>query len=168
MCGVETRTLRLKLPPLTVVGATTDPDRLPRPLRDRFPIQLVLESYSAEAELVAILEAEAARNDLDDRRPRPPSTLARAAIGTPRKALNLLRRAADACLARTRQPGGEIRPGGARAPPDHGERRADAPSKPWALDASAASIPVNARLSTCCVRGVAVRSGPRVSRRSWT
>jgi Holliday junction DNA helicase RuvB len=100
LCAAEVKTLRLKLRRLTVIGATTDPDRLPRPLRARFGVQLVLESYG-EAELIEILEAAAARQDLDIDTAAA-ATLARAALGTPRRALSLFRRAADACLARTR------------------------------------------------------------------
>ncbi|MFP3032386.1 MAG: Holliday junction branch migration DNA helicase RuvB, partial [Wolbachia sp.] len=53
--GPSTRTLRIDLPPFTLIGATTRLGLLSAPLRDRFGIPLHLEFYSFE-ELVDIIK----------------------------------------------------------------------------------------------------------------
>ncbi|MCP4877047.1 MAG: Holliday junction branch migration DNA helicase RuvB [Gammaproteobacteria bacterium] len=91
--GPAARSIKLDLPPFTLVGATTRAGLLTSPLRDRFGIVQRLEFYSAEdlgriimrsAGLLEIrLEAEGARE------------IASRSRGTPRIANRLLRRARD-------------------------------------------------------------------------
>ena len=91
--GPSARSLRLDLPPFTLVGATTRAGALTGPLRDRFGIMQRIEFYPPDelAEIVrraaAILQAE-----LD---PEGAAELARRARGTPRIANRLLRRLRD-------------------------------------------------------------------------
>ena len=47
--------------PFVIIGATTDPGKLTKPLRDRFGIHLILEDYSKE-EIVEILKRYCIRN----------------------------------------------------------------------------------------------------------
>jgi Holliday junction DNA helicase RuvB len=91
--GPAARSIKLDLPPFTLVGATTRAGLLTSPLRDRFGIVQRLEFYSAEelghiimrsAQLLGIqVEAEGARE------------IASRSRGTPRIANRLLRRARD-------------------------------------------------------------------------
>ena len=91
--GPAARSIKLDLPPFTLVGATTRAGLLTSPLRDRFGIVQRLEFYSAEelghiimrsAQLLEIqVEAEGARE------------IASRSRGTPRIANRLLRRARD-------------------------------------------------------------------------
>jgi Holliday junction DNA helicase RuvB len=91
--GPAARSIKLDLPPFTLVGATTRAGMLTNPLRDRFGIVARLEFYTGE-ELGAIvrrsagllgvaLEAEAG------------AEIARRSRGTPRVANRLLRRVRD-------------------------------------------------------------------------
>lgn len=52
--GEEARSIRIDLPPFTLVGATTRAGSLTSPLRDRFGVHLRLEYYS-EQELAQII-----------------------------------------------------------------------------------------------------------------
>ena len=99
--GVATRTLTLKLEPFTLLGATTEPDRVIAPLRARFGFQEELEPYETE-DLVAmaVRAAEKEHLALD---PAAALVLAGAAHGTPRELLRLFARVGDAAMARTRQ-----------------------------------------------------------------
>ena len=91
--GPAARSIKLDLPPFTLIGATTRAGLLTAPLRDRFGIVQRLEFYSAEeltrivrrsAQILGIgCEAEGA------------SEIARRARGTPRIANRLLRRVRD-------------------------------------------------------------------------
>ncbi len=91
--GPSARSIKLDLPPFTLVGATTRAGLLTSPLRDRFGIVQRLEFYSAEdlcriilrsANLLEIpLEADGAHE------------IASRSRGTPRIANRLLRRARD-------------------------------------------------------------------------
>jgi Holliday junction DNA helicase RuvB len=91
--GPAARSIKLDLPPFTLVGATTRAGLLTSPLRDRFGIVQRLEFYSAEelghiimrsAQLLGIqIEVEGARE------------IASRSRGTPRIANRLLRRARD-------------------------------------------------------------------------
>ena len=91
--GPGARSVRLDLPPFTLVGATTRVGLLTPPLRDRFGIQLRLDYYRAEelslivkragALLGASMTAEGALE------------IARRSRGTPRIAGRLLRRVRD-------------------------------------------------------------------------
>ena len=85
--------LRIDLPPFTLIGATTRADLLTGPLRDRFPLVHQLEFYSvAEVEQVLLRAAEVLRTRLE---PDAGREIAVRARGTPRVANNLLRRVRD-------------------------------------------------------------------------
>jgi len=91
--GPAARSIKLELPPFTLVGATTRAGMLTNPLRDRFGIVARLEFYG-EDELAAIVTRSArllnARIDAEGAR-----EIARRARGTPRIANRLLRRVRD-------------------------------------------------------------------------
>ncbi|GFY65507.1 Holliday junction ATP-dependent DNA helicase RuvB [Trichonephila inaurata madagascariensis] len=91
--GPSTRTLRIDLPPFTLIGATTRLGLLSAPLRDRFGIPLHLEFYSFE-ELVNIIKrgARVLSTEIEENAAREIACRAR---GTPRIALRLLRRIRD-------------------------------------------------------------------------
>ena len=91
--GPSARSIKLDLPPFTLVGATTRAGLLTSPLRDRFGIIQRLEFYST-AELCSIVSRSAAilgcEIDSDGA-----LEIARRARGTPRIANRLLRRVRD-------------------------------------------------------------------------
>ncbi|WP_133510569.1 Holliday junction branch migration DNA helicase RuvB [Candidatus Thiosymbion oneisti] len=91
--GPAARSIRLDLPPFTLVGATTRAGLLTSPLRDRFGIVQRLEYYSPE-ELTLIVQRSAAilglPTEADGAR-----EIARRSRGTPRIANRLLRRVRD-------------------------------------------------------------------------
>ncbi|MCK7607027.1 Holliday junction branch migration DNA helicase RuvB [Geobacillus stearothermophilus] len=91
--GPDARTLRLDLPPFTLVGATTRAGALSAPLRDRFGVISRLEYYRVD-ELAHIVERAAAilRIIISS---EAASEIARRARGTPRIANRLLRRVRD-------------------------------------------------------------------------
>ena len=91
--GPGARSVKLDLPPFTLVGATTRAGMLTNPLRDRFGIVARLEFYSAE-ELERIIQRSASLLEVEM------STdgaieIARRSRGTPRIANRLLRRVRD-------------------------------------------------------------------------
>ena len=91
--GPAARSIKLDLPPFTLIGATTRAGLLTAPLRDRFGIVQRLEFYSPE-ELTAIVRRSARIMgipcELDGA-----EEIARRARGTPRIANRLLRRVRD-------------------------------------------------------------------------
>jgi len=91
--GPAARSVKLDLPPFTLVGATTRAGMLTNPLRDRFGIVARLEFYSAE-ELTRIVKRSAAllKIVLD---PEGALEIARRSRGTPRIVNRLLRRVRD-------------------------------------------------------------------------
>jgi Holliday junction DNA helicase RuvB len=91
--GPAARSIKLDLPPFTLVGATTRAGLLTSPLRDRFGITQRLEFYSA-ADLAAILRRAAGilGVGIDT---EGALELARRSRGTPRIANRLLRRVRD-------------------------------------------------------------------------
>jgi len=91
--GPAARSIKLDLPPFTLVGATTRAGLLTSPLRDRFGIVQRLEFYSAE-DLEAIVHRSAGILNLpiEDEGAVAIATRAR---GTPRIANRLLRRVRD-------------------------------------------------------------------------
>lgn len=91
--GPAAHTMRLKLKPFTLVGATTRAGLLSSPLRDRFGIQERLELYSKE-ELERIVRRSAGIMDIPCTR-KGALEIAGRARGTPRVANRLLRRARD-------------------------------------------------------------------------
>ncbi len=91
--GPGARSIRIDLPPFTLVGATTRSGLITRPLRERFGIPLRLLFYEP-AELALIL-GRGARVLAFDLRPEGAAEIARRARGTPRVAMRLLRRIRD-------------------------------------------------------------------------
>src|SRR6266853_5126532 len=91
--GPAARSVRIDLPPFTLVGATTRSGLITRPLRERFGIPLRLLFY--EPEELALIVARGARILAFDLEPDGAAEIARRARGTPRVAMRLLRRIRD-------------------------------------------------------------------------
>ncbi|HEY0661155.1 MAG TPA: Holliday junction branch migration DNA helicase RuvB [Lysobacter sp.] len=91
--GPAARSIKLDLPPFTLIGATTRAGLLTAPLRDRFGIVQRLEFYSAE-ELTRIVRRSAQILDISCA-PDGAGEIARRSRGTPRIANRLLRRVRD-------------------------------------------------------------------------
>ncbi len=91
--GPSARSIRLKLPHFTVIGATTRLALLTAPLRARFGAVYHLDFYDIEAmrqivrRAARVLDVEAEQEGVDE--------IARRGRGTPRVALRLLRRVRD-------------------------------------------------------------------------
>jgi Holliday junction DNA helicase RuvB len=91
--GPAARSVKLDLPPFTLVGATTRAGMLTNPLRDRFGIVARLEFYS-DLELQRIVDRSAALLKVEIS-PDGALEIAKRARGTPRIANRLLRRVRD-------------------------------------------------------------------------
>lgn len=91
--GSEARSIRLDLPPFTLIGATTRAGSLSAPLRDRFGVPLRLEYYGIDP-LTEIVSRSADVFDVAIERDAAVE-LARRSRGTPRIANRLLRRVRD-------------------------------------------------------------------------
>jgi Holliday junction DNA helicase RuvB len=91
--GPAARSIKLDLPPFTLIGATTRAGLLTSPLRDRFGIVQRLEFYTPE-ELGAIVRRSARILGIACD-PLGAAEIARRSRGTPRIANRLLRRARD-------------------------------------------------------------------------
>ncbi|TBR13758.1 MAG: Holliday junction branch migration DNA helicase RuvB [Lysobacter sp.] len=91
--GPAARSIKIDLPPFTLIGATTRAGLLTAPLRDRFGIVQRLEFYSTE-ELTKIVQ-RSARILAIACHPDGAAEIARRARGTPRIANRLLRRVRD-------------------------------------------------------------------------
>jgi holliday junction DNA helicase RuvB len=91
--GPSARSIRLKLPRFTVVGATTRLALVTAPLRARFGAVYRLDYYDLEA-MRSIVERAAGMLKVDVE-PGGVEEIARRARGTPRVALRLLRRVRD-------------------------------------------------------------------------
>ncbi|NKE06417.1 MULTISPECIES: Holliday junction branch migration DNA helicase RuvB [Mesobacillus] len=91
--GPSARSVRLDLPPFTLVGATTRAGSLSAPLRDRFGVLSRLEYYN-EKQLtdIVVRTAELLETDIDW---PAAQELARRSRGTPRIANRLLKRVRD-------------------------------------------------------------------------
>ena len=96
--GTGAKSIRLNLPPFTLVGATTRIGLLTNPLRDRFGVIQRLEPYST-AELKKIIERSAAVLDIEIS-PSGAEEIAKRARGTPRIANRLLRRVRDFAMVK--------------------------------------------------------------------
>lgn len=97
--GPAARSIRIDLPPFTLVGATTRTGLITKPLRERFGIPLRFQFYATE-DLVHIVRrgARILAMPLDD---DGALEVARRSRGTPRIAVRLLRRVRDfAAVAR--------------------------------------------------------------------
>jgi Holliday junction DNA helicase RuvB len=91
--GPGARSIKLDLPPFTLVGATTRAGLLTSPLRDRFGIVQRLEFYST-ADLTQIVTRSASILQLN-LQPDGADRIAERSRGTPRIANRLLRRVRD-------------------------------------------------------------------------
>lgn len=91
--GPAARSIKLDLPPFTLVGATTRAGLLTSPLRDRFGIVQRLEFYGI-ADLTHIVMRSAQLMNIV-MEPKGAEEIARRARGTPRIANRLLRRVRD-------------------------------------------------------------------------
>jgi Holliday junction DNA helicase RuvB len=101
--GPAARSVKLDLPPFTLVGATTRAGMLTNPLRDRFGIVARLEFYTRD-ELTRIVERSAALLGVGIDKSGAREVAGRAR-GTPRIANRLLRRVRDYAEVRA---GGQI------------------------------------------------------------
>lgn len=94
----EGRNRQQKMPPLTIVGATTRPDRISQPLRDRFGETYHLQYYTATemedivARSASLLELEIEGEAIEE--------IARRSRSTPRVANRLLKNVRDYALVR--------------------------------------------------------------------
>ena len=91
--GPAARSVRLDLPPFTLVGATTRAGMLTNPLRDRFGIVSRLEFYTSE-ELARIVQRSAGLLEVSMQSDGA-LEIAKRSRGTPRIANRLLRRVRD-------------------------------------------------------------------------
>ena len=91
--GPSAQSVRLSLPPFTLVGATTRAGLLSAPLRDRFGVISRLELYSKE-DLTTIVSRSAQIMNVDIA-PEGAAEIASRSRGTPRIANRLLRRVRD-------------------------------------------------------------------------
>src|SRR5512136_2339160 len=91
--GPSARSIKLNIPPFTLVGATTRAGLLTFPLRDRFGISFRLEFYSpTELEKILMRSARILSVELN---PSGAQEIAKRSRGTPRVANRLLRRVRD-------------------------------------------------------------------------
>lgn len=91
--GPAARTVRVDVPPFTLVGATTRAGMISNPLRDRFGVQERLEFYSdADLQRVVVRAAGLLGMKLE---PTAAAEMAARARGTPRIVNRLLRRVRD-------------------------------------------------------------------------
>ncbi len=91
--GPEARSVRLDLPPFTLVGATTRVGALSAPLRDRFGVHLRLEYYDEES--LAHIVARSGQLFNIEIVEQAAYEMARRSRGTPRIANRLLKRVRD-------------------------------------------------------------------------
>ena len=97
--GPAARSIKLDLPPFTLIGATTRAGLLTAPLRDRFGIVQRLEFYDAE-ELTRIVRRSSQILGIACD-PEGAAEIARRSRGTPRIANRLLRRVRDYAQVKT-------------------------------------------------------------------
>lgn len=91
--GPSARSVRLDLPPFTLVGATTRAGALSAPLRDRFGVLSRLEYYKEDQlKNIVLRTADLFETRIDE---QSAAEIARRARGTPRIANRLLRRVRD-------------------------------------------------------------------------
>ena len=91
--GPAARTVKLSLPPFTLIGATTRAGLLTSPLRDRFGIVQRLEYYNTQ-DLAHIVKRSSGILNIPAE-PAGVDTIAKRSRGTPRIANRLLRRVRD-------------------------------------------------------------------------
>ena len=145
--GPAASSIRLDLPPFTLVGATTRTGLITGPLRDRFGLVARLDYYDAD-ELEAIVVRAAGILGVEHRRRTAAWEIARRSRGTPRIANRLLRRVRDFA---------EVR-GDGTVDARHGARR----PRRCSGSTSAASTRSTGRSSArCASSSAAARSGCR-------
>ena len=91
--GPSARSVKLELPPFTLIGATTRAGMLTNPLRDRFGIVSRLEFYTNDELAKIILRSAGLLETTIDK--KGSSELAKRSRGTPRISNRLLRRVRD-------------------------------------------------------------------------
>lgn len=94
--GGKSEPVEMDIPEFTLVGATTKPDKLTRPLKDRFGLKVHLDYYENDDLTKILLNAAKRRDDfafelLED----GAAAIAAAGRGTPRVALSILDRVAE-------------------------------------------------------------------------
>ena len=95
--GPSAKSVRIDLPPFTLIGATTRTGLLSNPLRDRFGIDLRLSFYSvSDLAKIIMRSAQILGNKIDA---AGAQLLAQSSRGTPRIANRLLKRARDFAAA---------------------------------------------------------------------
>jgi len=100
--GPSARTMKLKIPKFTLIGATTRAGLLTSPLRDRFGMSFRLEYYSPdELSVIVVRSAKILSISIDEEGAREVASRSR---GTPRIANRLLKRVRD--FAQVRADGG--------------------------------------------------------------
>jgi Holliday junction DNA helicase RuvB len=94
--GPGARTVRIDLPPFTLIGATTRAGLLATPLRDRFgiPLRLIFYTTAELTRIVARLAQKLGMNLTEE----GATEIARRSRGTPRIAGRLTRRIRDFCM----------------------------------------------------------------------
>ncbi|CEG23061.1 Holliday junction ATP-dependent DNA helicase RuvB [Planococcus massiliensis] len=91
--GPTARSVRLDLPPFTLIGATTRAGALSAPLRDRFGVHARLDYYDTESLTdIVIRSSQLFEAEID---PNAAVEIARRSRGTPRIANRLLKRVRD-------------------------------------------------------------------------
>ena len=99
--GPAARTLRIDLPPFTLIGATTRLGLITAPLRDRFGIPLRMRFYEV-GELQKVIERASALLHIDINQ-EGAHEIAKRSRGTPRIAIRLLRRVRDFAQAHNKK-----------------------------------------------------------------
>jgi Holliday junction DNA helicase RuvB len=91
--GPGARSIKIPLEPFTLIGATTRPGLISRPLHDRFGIRARLDYYRIiDIKEIIFRSARILRTEIDD---QAAALIAKCARGTPRVANRLLRRMRD-------------------------------------------------------------------------
>ncbi|WRF07477.1 Holliday junction branch migration DNA helicase RuvB [Helicobacter pylori] len=96
--GPAAQTIKIDLPPFTLIGATTRAGMLSNPLRDRFGMSFRMQFYSP-SELSLIIKKAAAKLNQDIKE-ESADEIAKRSRGTPRIALRLLKRVRDFALVK--------------------------------------------------------------------
>nr|WP_064431975.1 Holliday junction branch migration DNA helicase RuvB [Helicobacter pylori] len=96
--GPAAQTIKIDLPPFTLIGATTRAGMLSNPLRDRFGMSFRMQFYSP-SELALIIKKAATKLNQDIKE-ESADEIAKRSRGTPRIALRLLKRVRDFALVK--------------------------------------------------------------------
>ncbi|GAA7916495.1 Holliday junction branch migration DNA helicase RuvB [Helicobacter pylori] len=96
--GPAAQTIKIDLPPFTLIGATTRAGMLSNPLRDRFGMSFRMQFYSP-SELALIIKKAAVKLHQDIKE-ESADEIAKRSRGTPRIALRLLKRVRDFALVK--------------------------------------------------------------------